>query len=112
MRGLARRHSGTSSISPLRVTSLPRKPERLRTEAEEARAGGIVANEATRPCSESRPSQSHPLTSGYGRRRGVRSVSPPQMQGRIITPTAFLATKLEAFKGRGHNDFFGRRWMI
>lgn len=29
------------------------------------------------------------------------------LQVRIITPAAFLATKLEAFKGRGHNDFFG-----
>jgi len=29
------------------------------------------------------------------------------LQVRMITPAAFLATKLEAFKGRGYNDFFG-----
>ena len=30
----------------------------------------------------------------------------PQLSIKLVTPTCFLATKIEAFEGRGHNDYW------
>ena len=37
----------------------------------------------------------------------VRWILPDDLEIRIVAPAYFVATKLEAFKGRGQGDFFG-----